>query len=303
MRNRLGKYLVECANRDPKLVLLSGDIGFGIFDDFIKGHPDKFINCGIAEQNMIGTAAGLSNNGFHVIVYTIIPFLVYRPFDFIRNLIAHQGLPVCLIGVGGGYAYDSLGFTHYSKEDLALIGSLPNFKIYTPHDPDSAETCFKAAMRFESPSYIRLMKGGELNLLPMKNDEGYSILSHYGGDYTVLTYGSIAAEVIESAKMLSEDHGILGTVVSIWDIDSCTDVYEKSKGIIFIIEEHNPPGILASRIIEKLKRMPGNIEFITLERNALHTVAKRKDILAQQGLSVSDITRRIKETLQKELGK
>ena len=293
MRNKLGKYLVDYASKDEKLRLLVGDIGFGIFDEFVKKHPDKFINCGIAEQNMIGTAAGLADNGFHVVVYTIIPFLVYRPFDFIRNLIAHQNIPVCLIGVGGGYSYDSLGFTHYAKEDLTLMGSLPNFNIYTPFDPNNAVNCFEKAFAFNSPSYIRLMKGGEADLEVIKNESGFSILNDFGQDYLIITHGSIAINSSIASKVLSESFNINGKVVAIWDIEKINTLIEKVSCKILIVEEHNAPGIILTRLIERKGSLKNNIHCLFTSRNITQLVAKRDDILKQQGLDSDSIMKKI----------
>ena len=293
MRNKLGKYLVDYASKDEKLRLLVGDIGFGIFDEFIEKHPEKFINCGIAEQNMIGTAAGLADNGFHVVVYTIIPFLVYRPFDFIRNLIAHQNIPVCLIGVGGGYSYDLLGFTHYAKEDLTLMGSLPNFKIYTPFDPKNAVNCFEKAFKFNSPSYIRLMKGGEADLDVIKNENGYSILNDFGQDYLIITHGSIAVNSSIASKLLSESYNINGKVLAMWDIDKINTIIKNVICKILIIEEHNAPGIFLTKLIEENQTISNDIYTMFTNRNANQLVATREDILKQQNLDSESIVYKI----------
>jgi transketolase len=284
MRNRLGKYLVIAADNDPKLILLVGDIGFGIFDEFIEKHPDKFINCGIAEQNMIGTAAGLASTGFHVVVYTIIPFLIYRPFDFIRNLIAHQNIPVCLIGVGGGYSYDNLGFTHYGKEDLTLVGTLPNFRIFTPFDPNSAEICFKNAFDFRSPTYIRLMKGGEDEIVVSKTEEGYSIIGYSDEDFTIFTYGSIVSQILNAIEILFNENNLAGKVVLITDIDKAKDFFLNTNGFKFIIEEHLPPGLILSRLFENKFR--GNLDVATLfmSRNKIHKMDTRFGILKDENL-------------------
>lgn len=296
MRNRLGKFLVEYADRDPKLILLVGDIGFGIFDDFIQKHPNKFINCGIAEQNMIGTAAGLASNGFHVVVYTIIPFLLYRPFDFVRNLIAHQNLPVCLIGVGGGYVYDNLGFTHYAKEDLSLASTLPNFNIYTPFDPNSAEICFETAFTFNSPSYIRLMKGGEPNLVSISDNKSHSILADYGNDFTVFTYGSIVSNILIAVENLNNEK-INGKIIAIIEIEKCIDIILNTEGKKIIIEEHLPPGLIITKLVESKTILNFDFETMFIDRNSIQSVADRLEILKLQNLDSNSIANRIRNYL------
>ena len=111
---------------------MSGDIGFRIFDDFIDLFPNRFINCGIAEQNMISVAAGLSSEGKIPIVYTIIPFLLMRAYEQIRVDVGINNQNVILVGVGGGLAYDKLGSTHHACEDLALARTIPNLNTYFP---------------------------------------------------------------------------------------------------------------------------------------------------------------------------
>ena len=293
MRNKLGKYLVDYASKDEKFRLLVGDIGFGIFDEFIGKYPDKFINCGIAEQNMIGTAAGLADNGFHVVVYTIIPFLIYRPFDFIRNLIAHQNIPVCLIGVGGGYSYDSLGFTHYAKEDLTLISSLPNFKIYTPFDPISAVSCFESAFQFNSPSYIRLMKGGEPDIPVIINEDGFSIINNFGNDFLIISHGSIVVNSSVASNFLSINYNINGKVIAILDIDKIHSLIRNVSCKILIVEEHNAPGLIMSKLIEQSQTISNDIHCLFTNRNVNQLVAKREEILKQQGLDSESIANKI----------
>src|SRR3954465_14621871 len=123
MRNAFRDTLLETADRRDDMVLLVGDIGFGVFEPFIARHPDRYFNLGIAEANMIGTSAGLALNGWLPVVYTIVPFLVMRPFEQIRVDLSIQNLKAVLAGVGAGLAYGNLGPTHHSIEDLALICS------------------------------------------------------------------------------------------------------------------------------------------------------------------------------------
>ena len=150
--------------------MLAGDIGFRIFDKFIKLYPNKFINCGIAEQNMISVAAGLASEGKLPVVYTIVPFLVMRGYEQIRVDIGINSQKVILVGVGGGLAYDKLGSTHHACEDLALMRTIPNLDVYTPFDPNNVKL-FKESYDFaknkERASY-RLSKGGK-NLNNIKN--------------------------------------------------------------------------------------------------------------------------------------
>ena len=135
MRNAFASELVKLADKDSNIILLAGDIGFRIFDEYIDKFPDRFINCGIAEQNMISVAAGLSSEGKIPVVYTIIPFLIMRAYEQIRVDIGINQQNVILVGVGGGLAYDKLGSTHHACEDIALARTIPNLNVCLPYDP------------------------------------------------------------------------------------------------------------------------------------------------------------------------
>ena len=285
MRIRFGKWLVEGVEKNNKILLLSGDIGFGIFDDFREKFPKNFLNCGIAEQNMIGTAAGLASNGFFPIVYTIIPFLIYRPFEFIRDLIGHQNLPVVLVGVGGGFSYDKLGYTHYAVEDISIVKTIPNFEILTPFDPVSAEKCFVEAIKNKKPTYVRLMKGKE-PILNGDYDNGMCCLADYGSDFQIYTHGSIASECIHAAKLLSKNYSLKGKVYAIWKYSEAVKkiIYNDNKS--FFIEEHISPGLFSG-----IKNVNDNGLFV--QKDYRTAVAEREEILSNHGLSYTGIVNRI----------
>jgi transketolase len=251
MRNKFGEWIVSSIEKDNNIILLSGDIGFGIFDKLIERYPANFLNCGIAEQNMIGVASGLAAQGIKPIVYTIIPFLIFRPFEFIRNLIAYQNLNVALVGVGGGFSYDNLGFTHYGIEDINLIKSLPNFLILTPYDPESSLICYDYINKHFGPKYIRLMKGGEKTIKPIKIYNKIHILADFGNDFTFLTHGSLVEECISAAEILNTQ-GIKGKVVTSIDVKN-SNFENFLFGNIYSFEETIFPGLFNHLNIFKLK--------------------------------------------------
>lgn len=293
MRNRLGNWLVSAAYKDDRIRLLAGDIGFGIFDEFISKHPDKFINCGIAEQNMIGAAAGMAACGLKPFVYTIIPFLVYRPYEFVRNLIAYQNLPVTIVGVGGGFSYDSLGHTHYGLEDVNLIADLPNFTIEIPFDPKSVEMCAERALLSSQPSYIRLMKGGETEIetpYPLSLLSSLECVVRYGGDYTICTHGGLVHNALHAAKILHEEHGISGGVVAatrsnLLEFDSLC------VGDLYVYEENNFPGIFFKSIADCKKFIGAKAVVYTNSENNIFY--EREKILSNQSMCVSSMIEHI----------
>jgi transketolase len=286
MRNRFGQWINTAAQQHSNLLLLSGDIGFGIFDDFIREHPNKFINCGIAEQNMIGVASGLAANGFIPVVYTITPFLICRPYEFIRNLIAYQNLPVILVGVGGGFSYDNLGHTHYGLEDINLIRGLPNFSVSLPFDPNSVELCLNRALNIPGPHYIRLMKGGEpeLNLVnPSSSINSELCLKSHGHDFTILTHGGLVHEALEAIDLLNDIHGIMGSVVTILN-ENTANLHTLCHGDVFIYEENTFPGVYGKFLIDK--EILENVKIFKYANNQnLNLLLNRPQILDSQGLS------------------
>src|SRR3989338_10163182 len=154
MRKTFINTLTELARKDKYIMLLTGDLGYSVFEDFAKEFPGRFINCGVMEQSMISIAAGLALSGKKPYVYSIIPFATMRPFEQIRNDICYQNLNVKIIGVGTGFAYGPLASTHYAIEDIAILKSLPNIAVLSP--ADSVETKALVLQSYEQkiPTYI-----------------------------------------------------------------------------------------------------------------------------------------------------
>ena len=161
MRNKFSKKLLECAKLDDRIILLSGDIGNKLFDEFKAQHKDRFINCGVAEQNMTGVAAGLAMQGFLPITYTIAPFCTTRCLEQIRVDVAYHNLPVTIVSVGSGLSYAGLGPTHHSCEDIAFLRAIPNMRIFCPATPLELENILKYTFDNPAPTYIRMGKKGE----------------------------------------------------------------------------------------------------------------------------------------------
>ena len=136
MRSEFIRSLVALAERDPRVVLLTGDLGFTVVEDFAERFPQRFVNVGVAEQNMLGVATGLAEAGFVPFVYSIATFATMRPYEFIRNGPLLHGLPVRVVGVGGGLDYGNNGITHYALEDVALMRVQPKMMVVAPADPD-----------------------------------------------------------------------------------------------------------------------------------------------------------------------
>tara|TARA_B100001113_G_scaffold240390_1_gene197689 strand:+ start:3336 stop:3791 length:456 start_codon:yes stop_codon:yes gene_type:complete len=148
--------LINEMNKNEKIFLLTGDLGFGLFDDIRKDFPNRFINVGSCEQLMIGLAVGLSYEGWIPLCYSITPFLLYRPFEFIRNYLNHELANVKLVGGGRDKDYKNLGFSHWAEDDVKIMSSLENIKIYKPEKMSSE--IFNDFIYNNKPSYINLIR-------------------------------------------------------------------------------------------------------------------------------------------------
>jgi transketolase len=161
MRSAFIDELVIAAEKNDNIVLVVGDLGFGVVEPFAKRYPKRFFNAGVAEQNMMGLAAGLASEGFHVFVYSIANFPTFRCAEQIRNDVDYHNLSVTIVAVGGGLAYGNLGYSHHAVQDYALMRVMPNMLIAAPGDPMEVRACMRYIINNPQPSYLRLGKAGE----------------------------------------------------------------------------------------------------------------------------------------------
>ncbi len=163
MRNAFIQELVTLARQHPQIALIVGDLGYSVIEPFADEFPDRFINAGVAEQNMTGLAAGMASEGYHVFTYSIANFPTFRCAEQIRNDVAYHKLPVTVVAVGGGLAYGALGYSHHAVQDYSLMRTLPNMLIAAPADPMETRACMRYLVENPGPSYLRLGKAGEPN--------------------------------------------------------------------------------------------------------------------------------------------
>ena len=161
MRDAFIDELAILAETEPQIALVVGDLGFNVVERFADRFPDRFINAGVAEQNMTGLAAGMASEGYHVFTYSIANFPTFRCAEQIRNDVDHHRLPVTIVAVGGGVAYGALGYSHHAVQDYALMRTMPNMTIAAPGDPLETRACLKWLVGNPGPSYLRLGKAGE----------------------------------------------------------------------------------------------------------------------------------------------
>jgi transketolase len=161
MRNAFIEELVKLAGERSNIALVVGDLGYSVIEPFADSFPDRFINAGVAEQNMAGLAGGMASEGYHVFTYSIANFPTFRCAEQVRNDIDHHRLPVTTVAVGGGVAYGNMGYSHHAVQDYALMRAMPNMLIAAPGDPHETRSCLRYLIDNPQPSYLRLGKAGE----------------------------------------------------------------------------------------------------------------------------------------------
>src|SRR2546427_13117639 len=161
MRAAFFRTVLALAERDERVMLVVGDLGFGVVEPFASRFPARFLNVGVAEQNMTGIAAGLALSGKIVFTYSIANFATLRCLEQIRNDVCYHNANVKVVAVGGGLAYGALGSTHHATEDLAILRALPGLVVIAPGDPVEAELATHAVVEYQGPCYLRLGKAGE----------------------------------------------------------------------------------------------------------------------------------------------
>ena len=277
-------------------ILITGDLGFGVFDDLSKNHPGSFINAGITEQSLTSMAAGLADEGFIPFIYSIANFPTFRNLEQIRNDIAYPGKHVVVTSVGAGLSYGTLGFSHFGVEDLAIMRSLPNMRILCPSDPLRARLATDSAFEIGSPTYLRLGKNGEKNFGDLGQIEHKAIrtIADEGSQVAVLSTGSIGTrvEAIHQENLLQFDHF---SIEEIWPASE--EIWELASNYsqIVVVEEHSPVGGLFAMIAEgcALRSINVRLASCSVDRSRIFTSGDHNYMLDQAGLSVAEIAAKI----------
>lgn len=256
MRNAFADELTRLGNADERVVMLSGDIGNRLFDKFKDAHPSRFFNCGVAEQNMMGVAAGMAMSGLRPIAYTITPFVTTRCLEQIRTDACYHELPVTIVAVGAGLSYSGLGPTHHACEDIAFLRAIPNMVVMCPGDAWEVRGALRAALQQARPVYIRMGKKGEPVIhkgVPEGFAIGKALIIEDGKDVCLLSTGNMLPEAIEAAHNLKE-HKVSARVVSFHTVKPLDEIclseaFGKFK-LVATIEEHSLLGGFGSAVGE-----------------------------------------------------
>ena len=303
MRKTFIEHLVSHASEDPDIWLLAGDVGFSVIEPFVQAFPDRFVNVGIAEQNMIGIAAGLSSMGKKVFVYSIANFSTMRCMEQIRNDVCYHNHNVKIVTVGAGFAYGSAGYSHFGIEDMGVLRNFSNLVIFSPADNRELEGAFSSILHSQGPAYLRLDKVGNQNIHSEKLNFklGKGIKVREGNEVCIFAIGSILKVAIEVAKEC-EKKGISSSVVSIpylEPFDEALLLEEAKKHQLFIsIEEHVSSGLF-SKIAETLCKSDIHIPCLPfcIKKIVSLPAGTREDLLKKNGLDRDSISSEVIKTM------
>jgi transketolase len=302
MRAAFSEALVRLAKADPNVLLLTGDHGYALFDDFRKECPAQYINAGIAEQNMVGMAAGLARAGFRPFVYGLSAFIPVRVVEQIKLDVAHDKLPVILIGDGAGFVYSHLGTSHQSTEDIACTRAIPELSVYSPADRFEVTACMEMAYQSKAPAYLRMGKSdrGDVHTAAVSLQVGKLLEARRGtaGGMAFIATGALARTAMDIATESYPD-------ASVWSAPYIKPMYGDLVGAIarqscavVTFEDHSVLGGLGSAVAEITSEIaPVRLLRVGVNDRFSHYCGTYEYLLKEHGLDRSAIEHRIREFL------
>ena len=306
MRDAFAKEMTALAEQRSDVALLSGDIGNRMFDRFKELAPERFLNCGIAEANMMSLAAGMALSGLRPVIYTITPFTTTRCFEQIRVGVAYHQAPVVIVGTGSGLSYAELGPTHHSLEDMAILRTLPGLNVLAPADSAELVAQLRETLNSPNPTYIRIGKKGE----PQLHQEGSQLgigranLLRDGSDLLVVGVGPILGEALKAAENLAAD-GFSVAIASLGGVKPLDDAFLKSMAERFprwlSLEEHGITGGLGSALLEWLADRNGppiRLKRLGVPDAFLHELGNQAYTRRQLGLDAAGLAKSIRSAIE-----
>ncbi|HJT79313.1 MAG TPA: transketolase C-terminal domain-containing protein [Gemmataceae bacterium] len=251
MRNAFSEALVRAARSDPRLLLLTGDHGYALFDEFRRVCPGQYVNAGVAEQNMVGVAAGLAKGGFRPVVYGLSAFVPVRVLEQIKIDVCYEGLPVLFIGDGAGVVYSTLGTSHQSTEDIAALRALPHLAILSPADDLEMTACMELALASEGPVYLRMGKAdlGRVHVEPPCVAWGELSPLRQGDGLCWVATGAMVRTALEAAEQWPGSAVWSAPCLKPLDTEAVANLCRR-HGAVIVLEEHSVYGGLGSAVAE-----------------------------------------------------
>jgi transketolase len=254
MRDAFIRTLGELADRDPSIMLVNGDLGFGVLTDFIENRPTHYVNAGVAEQNMTALACGMALEGAVAYTYSIANFTTLRCLEQLRNDVCYHNANVTAVSVGGGFSYGQLGMSHFATEDLAILRALPNITVVAPSDPWQAAVLTRQMYERGGPAYLRIDKG-QAGLPPAEHDVtlGQARVVRVGDAVTIFAVGGVLGEAVLAADRLAETgfacHVVDVHTIKPFDAEGVVRAAART-GAVITVEEHTIVGGLGSAVAE-----------------------------------------------------
>ena len=295
MRNSFVDALYEEAQKDENIILITGDLGYQLFDKFADNLPKQFINAGLTEQSMMSMAAGIASTGKRVFVYSIANFSTLRCLEQIRNDVCYMNKSVVIVSVGSGFAYGTLGYSHHATEDIAIMRSLPNMEVVSPCDKFEADVLTRMISHTQRPTYLRLGKAGEPDLhsnYPTMAFGKFVELTS-GSDGYIFFTGSVGLVALDAKGELEN----LGKSVSIISVPFISQLDEEflqkiSTGKpIVVLEEHGKRGGLGSAFLEKFNELGirADITHIAASQEEISLTGSQDYLREMNGISTKNI--------------
>ena len=302
MRDHFVSALSKEAEKDKRIVLITGDLGFGVLDNFSTNFPKQYINAGVAEQNMTGMASGLGMDGKIVFTYSIGNFNTLRCLEQIRNDACYHNANVNIVSIGGGFSYGALGYSHHATEDIAIMRAIPNLRVFVPSDYWEVQEITKKVIELGGVNYIRIDKSSaeQNNKIDEKFEVGKGRILTEGTDLTIIATGGIVAIALNAQNEMSK-MGIGIRVISmhtIKPIDSeiILDSTINTGGII-TLEEHSIIGGLGSAVSEVIMQSgsrPKKFKMLGLESKFSTIVGSQDYLRSVNNLDTKSLIREIK---------
>jgi transketolase len=302
MRTAFIHELTDLARSNPNIFLIVGDLGFSVVEKFADEFPDRFLNAGVAEQNMTGVAAGLASEGYHVFTYSIANFPTTRCLEQIRNDICYHNLNATIVSVGGGVAYGNLGFSHHAIQDYAIMRGLPNMRIFSPGDPFETRAVLRAVCDNPGPSYLRLGKNGEPcyhKSIPFIKEMDNAFLRVAGpvdAQNAILSTGASLECAVSALSILPEKKWSIWSL-PVWSKNSQNHIkhFIAAHSLVVSIEEHMLQGGFGSFLRECLDdegELQSKFKIMSLDDIVCGLVGSQKYLCNAAGLGAQDILRK-----------
>lgn len=300
MRAAFSDALVAAARRDPRVLLLTGDHGYALFDPLRSACPDRYLNAGIAEQNMVGVAAGLAKAGMRPVVYGLSAFMPVRTLEQIKIDICYENLPVLLIGDGAGVVYSSLGTSHQSTEDIAALRALPHMTILSPCDAAEMAACMQLALSLDGPVYLRMGKAdlGSVHEAPPAIQPGALLPLRAGrGPLSWIATGSMVHTALRAADEWPDSPVWSAPCLKPLDAEVVAGICAGSQAVI-VLEEHSVYGGLGSAVAEiASEHAPTRVLRIGVQDRFSKYCGSYQYLIAEHQLTAEHVIRKVSDYL------